>query len=222
MRHLVDIELVAFPQVGLLRDPGALDLIDHALGNGADVMGGLDPSLYDRDPVEHLDQVFAMCERHQVGADIHLHERGDAGWFTMDLILERVDPGLAARGTPSALDLRERSMAAVLAARDDFEARQEALHRLAHDLTAAGRIMHEYGGTPNAGATGVLESINASRGGVPKSPVLEAEVDRHGLRGDRQHNRRHHGRPWQALSLWSLDVIAMLRAEGHPVSPGSC
>ena len=53
-------------------------------------MGGIDPSTYERDPVEHLDQVFGLCERHQVGADIHLHERGDIGWFTMDLILERV------------------------------------------------------------------------------------------------------------------------------------
>lgn len=90
MAGLVDVQLVAFPQAGLLRDPGTLDLIDVALAEGADVMGGLDPSGYDRDPVEHLDQVFAMCERHQVGADIHLHERGDLGWFTMDLILERV------------------------------------------------------------------------------------------------------------------------------------
>lgn len=75
----------AFPQRGLLNDPGALELIDAALRDGADVMGGLDPSTYERDPVEHLDQVFGMCERHQVGADIHLHEQGDIGWFTMDL-----------------------------------------------------------------------------------------------------------------------------------------
>lgn len=90
MRDLVDVQLVAFPQVGLLNDPGALELIDVALRDGADLMGGLDPSTYERDPVEHLDQVFGMCEKHQVGADIHLHESGDIGWFTMDLILERV------------------------------------------------------------------------------------------------------------------------------------
>ena len=139
-----------------------------------------------------------------------------------DLILDRVDPALATRGEPSAADLRERSIAQVLSAGEDLESRQEALHRLAHDLTRAGRMLHEYGGTPTAGAAGVLESINASKGGVPKSPVLEAEVDRHGLRVDRQANRRHHGRPWQALSLWSLDVMRMLNTEGHPVRPGSC
>ena len=31
MAGVVDVELVAFPQVGLLNDPGALDLIDVAL-----------------------------------------------------------------------------------------------------------------------------------------------------------------------------------------------
>jgi MOSC domain-containing protein YiiM len=138
------------------------------------------------------------------------------------LILDRVDPGLAARGTPSPVDLRERSVAAVLSAGDDLDSRQEALHRLAHDLTRAGRLLHEYGGTPAAGATGVLDSINASRGGVPKSAVLEAEVGRLGLHVDQQANRRHHGRPWQALSLWSLDLIRRLNDEGHPVRPGSC
>jgi cytosine/adenosine deaminase-related metal-dependent hydrolase len=90
MAAFADVQLVAFPQAGLLQDPGTLDLIDVALREGADVMGGLDPTTFDRDPVEHLDQVFGMCERHQVGADIHLHERGDIGWFTMELILERV------------------------------------------------------------------------------------------------------------------------------------
>lgn len=139
-----------------------------------------------------------------------------------DLMLDRADPSLVARGEPSPLDLRERSVAAVLTAGEDLGRRQDALHRLAHDLSRAGRLLHEYGDVSQVGAVGELVAINVSGGGVPKVPVLEAEVDRAGVRGDRQHNRRHHGRPWQALSLWSLDVITALRAEGHPVSPGSC
>lgn len=139
-----------------------------------------------------------------------------------DLMLDRADAALVTRGDPSPLDLRERSVAAVLSAGDDLEQRQDALHQLAHDLSCASRLLHEYGDVALAGAVGELVSINSSRGGVPKVSVLEAEVDRTGLVGDRQHNRRHHGRPWQALSLWSLDVIETLRAEGHPVSPGSC
>lgn len=47
------------------------------------------------------------------------------------------------------------------------------------------------------------------------------EVTWGGVVGDRQATRRHHGRPWQALSLWSGEVIAALAAAGHPVTPGS-
>ena len=139
-----------------------------------------------------------------------------------DLMLDRADASLVTRGEPSPADLRERSVAAVLAAGNDPDRRQDALHQLAHDLSRAGRLLHEYGDVVHVGAVGELASIQASRGGVPKTALLEAEIDRAGLAGDRQHNRRHHGRPWQALSLWSLDVIDQLRAEGHPVSPGSC
>ncbi len=49
-RDLVDIQLVAFPQSGILRSPGTAELLDQALAGGADVLGGLDPSAIDRDP----------------------------------------------------------------------------------------------------------------------------------------------------------------------------
>ena len=38
--------------------------------------------------------------------------------------------------------------------------------------------------------------------------------------GDRQADRDNHGRPWQALCLWSTEVIDDFRAEGHPLAPG--
>ena len=68
---------------------------------------------------------------------------------------------------------------------------------------------------------GRVHSLNVSGGGVPKRPVPEAEVTGNGLRGDVQGDRRYHGGPDRAVSLFSLDVIERLRAEGHPVSPGS-
>lgn len=69
--------------------------------------------------------------------------------------------------------------------------------------------------------TGRLDSIQVSDGGVPKRPVAEAEVGSGGLRGDWQRERRYHGGPLRAVSLYSAEVIAALRAEGHPISPGS-
>ncbi len=82
-------QVVAFPQSGILRDRGTADLLDAAVRAGADLVGGLDPCAFDRDPVGHLDVVFGIAQRHGVGVDIHLHEAGELGAFTIELIAER-------------------------------------------------------------------------------------------------------------------------------------
>ena len=46
-------------------------------------------------------------------------------------------------------------------------------------------------------------------------------IDESGLVGDLQADRVHHGRPWQALCLFSLEVIEKMQDEGHPIQPGS-
>jgi len=69
--------------------PGTYDLLDRALAAGADIVGGLDPSSMDRDPKGSLDAVFALAVKHAKPIDIHLHEYGLLGAFTLDLILER-------------------------------------------------------------------------------------------------------------------------------------
>ena len=83
------VQIVAFPQAGIVRDPGTADLLAAALRAGADLIGGIDPCGYDRDPVDHLDVVFGLAEKHQVGVDIHLHDAGELGAFTFELIAER-------------------------------------------------------------------------------------------------------------------------------------
>ncbi len=88
-RPIVDIEIVAFPQSGLLRRPGTLELMDAALAAGAEIVGGIDPCAIDRDPKGHLDAIFALSQKHGRPLDIHLHEPGEMGAFSMDLIFER-------------------------------------------------------------------------------------------------------------------------------------
>ena len=66
-----------------------------------------------------------------------------------------------------------------------------------------------------------LFSINVSRGGVPKRPAASAWIGVDGVEGDRQRNRQLHGGLDRAVSIYSLDLIEALRAEGHPVEPGS-
>ncbi|EFH11394.1 amidohydrolase family protein [Teichococcus cervicalis] len=86
---VMDVELVAFPQSGLLVRPGTLELVDEALRLGCEVVGGLDPCGIDRDPAGHLDAVFALSQKHGKPLDIHLHEPGLLGAFSMELIFER-------------------------------------------------------------------------------------------------------------------------------------
>jgi MOSC domain-containing protein YiiM len=70
-------------------------------------------------------------------------------------------------------------------------------------------------------APGRLDSINVSRGGVPKQPVAEATITSEGVEGDRQRDRRYHGGPDRAVTLFSTERIAALLAEGHPIEAGS-
>lgn len=70
-------------------------------------------------------------------------------------------------------------------------------------------------------ADGRVASINVSSGGVPKLGVAEVLVSTYGLDGDHQNDLRLHGGPDRAVSLYSLDLINALRAEGHPISPGT-
>ncbi len=70
-------------------------------------------------------------------------------------------------------------------------------------------------------ATGWVEQINRSAGGVPKRPVPQAWVDTVGLAGDAHRDRTHHGGAERALCLYSLERILALQQEGHPIFPGA-
>lgn len=85
----IDVEIVAFPQDGVVRRPGVLDLLDRAAAAGAEHIGGLDPASIDRDPVAQLDGLFEIAVRHDVGIDIHLHDGAELGAFQLELIAER-------------------------------------------------------------------------------------------------------------------------------------
>lgn len=67
--------------------------------------------------------------------------------------------------------------------------------------------------------SGTVAHLHASKG-LPKKPLNSAAIGWKGIEGDVQSARAHHGRPWQALCIWSTDAIDTLRAEGHPIAPG--
>lgn len=89
LKDVVSIQVVAFPQSGIVTRPGTAELLDRAVKDGADLIGGIDPAGLDRDPIGHLDVVFGIAERHGVGVDIHLHDGGALGAWQLRLIVER-------------------------------------------------------------------------------------------------------------------------------------
>jgi cytosine deaminase len=101
-RDQVEVEVVAFPQSGVLVEPGTRDLLEAAVHAGAEVVGGLDPAGYDGDPVEQLDAIFGIAARRGCKVDIHLHDQGDLGVWEVKLIVERTRAlGLVGRVTIS-------------------------------------------------------------------------------------------------------------------------
>ncbi|WP_162914597.1 amidohydrolase [Desertibaculum subflavum] len=98
----VTVEIVAFPQSGIMRCPGVADLLDRAVQSGADLVGGLDPLEIDRDVKGHLDTVFEIADHRAKGVDIHLHEPGEMGLHSLDQICERTTAlGLGGKVTVS-------------------------------------------------------------------------------------------------------------------------
>ena len=88
-RDAVSIQVVAFPQSGVIKSPGTSELLDEAVKEGADLVGGLDPASFDRDVDGQLDVVFGIAERHGVGIDIHLHDPDALGVFQLEQIAMR-------------------------------------------------------------------------------------------------------------------------------------
>jgi MOSC domain-containing protein YiiM len=69
---------------------------------------------------------------------------------------------------------------------------------------------------------GRVVQVNVNpQGGVPKHAIAATEVTAEGVAGDRQRDRRHHGGPQRAVSLFAMERIEALQAEGHPIAPGS-
>ena len=117
-RDLVTIQIVAFPQSGILRSPGTAALLDAAIAEGADLLGGLDPVGIDGDLDGHLNAIFAIAERRGVGIDIHLHDGGEGGLAQIRAIAERtraaglqgkVAVSVALRWGSVAIELPERT-----------------------------------------------------------------------------------------------------------------
>ncbi|NLP60610.1 amidohydrolase family protein [Paraburkholderia sacchari] len=125
-RGIIDIELVAFPQAGVVSCPGTADVLDAAAQEGVDVVGGIDPTTLDGDADGQLDIVFGIAQKRGVKIDIHLHEAGEQGIEQLHRIAART----------RAAGLEGRVSVSHAYALGDVDA--DAVARIADALAAAG------------------------------------------------------------------------------------
>ena len=83
----VDIQVVAFPQDGVVRDPGAEEYIEEALKLGADVVGGIPWIEYtEADEQEHIDRMFALAKKYDKDVSMLIDDAGDATLRTLEML----------------------------------------------------------------------------------------------------------------------------------------
>lgn len=83
----VDIQVVAFPQDGVVRDPGAEDYVEEALKLGADVVGGIPWIEYtDVDAQEHIDRMFALAKKYNKPISMLIDDAGDPTLRTLEML----------------------------------------------------------------------------------------------------------------------------------------
>jgi cytosine deaminase len=86
---IAEVRTIAFPQEGLLRDPGALDLMKAALDAGADAVGGMPHwELDEASQREHVRQCFELAERFDRDVDMHVDETDDGGVRTLEMVAD--------------------------------------------------------------------------------------------------------------------------------------
>jgi cytosine deaminase len=83
----IELQVVAFPQDGVIRDPGAADLVREAVGRGADVVGGIPWIEYtDADAREHIDQMFAIALEYDRDVSMLVDDAADPGLRTLEML----------------------------------------------------------------------------------------------------------------------------------------
>ncbi|MEM3192167.1 MAG: amidohydrolase family protein [Candidatus Micrarchaeia archaeon] len=91
--NAVDMQIVAFPQEGLIKLPGALEILEEAMKLGADVVGGCpyNENSYE-DTKKHIDLVFDLAKKYNKDIDFHADfgdNPEDLRYRSIDYIIEK-------------------------------------------------------------------------------------------------------------------------------------
>jgi cytosine deaminase len=98
-RGIVDLQVVAFAQDGLVREPGASDLMQQAMDAGADVAGGIPWIEYtEADARAHIEEVFDLAGEFNKPVSMLVDDAGDPGLRTLEMMaIETIERGWEGR-----------------------------------------------------------------------------------------------------------------------------
>ena len=89
-RDLVDVQLVAFPQLGLARNPEAVDMMWAAMEHGCDLVGGMPHGERDMDDAaRHIEIAFEIAQAYDADVDMHIDETDDPYWYSLELLADK-------------------------------------------------------------------------------------------------------------------------------------
>ncbi len=100
-KDIVDIQIVAFPQEGIIKSPGTEELLYQAMEMGADVVGGM-PANEDRpyDSERHIEILFEIAKKYNADIDMHVDETDDPCSRTLEMLADKtIDEGYQGRVT---------------------------------------------------------------------------------------------------------------------------
>lgn len=86
---ICDIQTVAFPQEGIVRDPGTADLMDAAMREGGEVVGGMPHwEIDERSAREHIEICMRLAQRHDADIDMHVDETDNPDSRTLAMLVD--------------------------------------------------------------------------------------------------------------------------------------
>jgi cytosine/creatinine deaminase len=100
-RDLIDIQIVAFPQEGIVKSPGTEALMRRVMELGVDVVGGMPfNEASPRDSRRHIEIVFDIARTFDADIDMHVDETDDPNARTLEMLAElTIDRGWQGRVT---------------------------------------------------------------------------------------------------------------------------
>ena len=100
-KEVFDLQIIAFPQHGLAKNPESVDLMWQAMENGAQLVGGIphhEKSM--EDGAKQIEIVFEIEKKYDVNIDMHIDETDDPYWVSLELLADKtIEEGYQGRVT---------------------------------------------------------------------------------------------------------------------------